>query len=157
MADRNLKLNQAAANRQMACGIYARTALADPVAIVRQVRSCADRVVELGGEVEAVYADNGSPGTMIGPELRRLLDDARAGRLDCVVIEDLDRVARSVSVSYLLQELNAMGVDVQALKEERAAPSVLPFERARAPMTARARMQTRRSGSRSPLDKRRRR
>ena len=55
-----------------------------------------------GLEVEETYADNGISGTVYvheRPEGRRLLEDAKAGKFDTVLVYKLDRLGRSLLVT----------------------------------------------------------
>ena len=46
--------------------------------------------------VYSLYCDNGRTGTNFDrPEFERLMDDVRAGKVDCIVVKDLSRLGRN--------------------------------------------------------------
>ena len=67
--------------------------------VLRQEQDCRELADREGWSVVEVYRDNDVSAyakKVVRPEWRRLLDDLRAGRLDGLVVYDLDRVARRV-------------------------------------------------------------
>ncbi len=66
------------------------------------------------------YADEGISGSQDSrPELDRLMADARAGRLDLVVVWKFDRFARSTRhLLTALEEFRLLGVDFVSLREQ---------------------------------------
>lgn len=54
-----------------------------------------------------IYIDNGWTGTnFTRPEFQRLLEDAKAGRINCIVVKDLSRFGRNyLETGYYLQKL----------------------------------------------------
>jgi DNA invertase Pin-like site-specific DNA recombinase len=96
------------------CAIYARTAQENMAEIDRQVEACFLRAAALGAEVQFLFIDNGVSGMVIGEGLEHLLETARVGGFDYVVVADHDRLARSFSVkSFVLAELSTAGVEVE--------------------------------------------
>lgn len=61
-----------------------------------------------------VYADEGISGTKIDrPEFNRMLDDARAGKIDLIITKSISRFARNTeTVLKTIRELTSLGVDV---------------------------------------------
>jgi site-specific DNA recombinase len=94
--------------------VYARSAADDVngTACQDQVRRALELIEHPAHTV--VYADAGTSGLDANrPALRRLLDDARRGILRRVVVCDLVRLARSVTLlETITGELRAAGVDV---------------------------------------------
>jgi DNA invertase Pin-like site-specific DNA recombinase len=75
-----------------------------------------------GWEHVASYSDGGRHG---GPELRRLLDDAAAGRFDLVVVHDLEELAGNWrSRRAVVARLGRAGVRVHTLHTARRAALV---------------------------------
>ncbi len=67
-----------------------------------------------------LYVDGGYSGSSVGrPALQRMIADARAGKLSCVVVYKLDRLSRSQKDTLWLIEdvLNPAGVDFVSLNE----------------------------------------
>src|SRR5262245_21528211 len=53
-----------------------------------------------------VYSDGGySGGSLERPELKRLLNDVRAGKIDCIACYKLDRLSRSIRDFFRLMEI----------------------------------------------------
>jgi DNA invertase Pin-like site-specific DNA recombinase len=91
--------------------------------IDRQVEACFSRANALGAEVQYVFIDNGFSGTQIGGGLQHLLDTARLGGFDYVVVADHDRFARSLSAKlFILAELSTAGVEVEMACEPFPPP-----------------------------------
>lgn len=61
-----------------------------------------------------VYADEGISGTKLDrPEFNRMLDDARAGKIDLIITKSISRFARNTeTVLKTIRELTSLGVDV---------------------------------------------
>ena len=77
--------------------IYARysTDLQRAASIEDQVRACRARVEQGGWQLLEVYADHAVSGaSSLRPGYQRLLEDARAGRVDVVMAEALNRLSR---------------------------------------------------------------
>lgn len=58
-------------------------------------------------ELKDIYIDNGYSGTNFErPEFTRLMDDARSGRIDCIVVKDLSRLGRNfLETGYYIETL----------------------------------------------------
>ncbi|MDD3186170.1 MAG: recombinase family protein [Anaerostipes sp.] len=58
-------------------------------------------------ELTDVYADNGFSGTnFVRPEFGRLMDDARTGKIQCIVVKDLSRFGRDfLETGYYIETL----------------------------------------------------
>lgn len=68
----------------------------------------------------AVYEDEGFSGKNLDrPQLRRMLQDMRADRPDCLVCYRLDRISRSVGdFAALIEQLNRWGVSFICIREK---------------------------------------
>ncbi len=102
--------------------IYARYSshLQEMTSIAGQLRLCRERVGRLCGVIVNEYFDPESTGTTIQdrPGLQQLRDDVRAGRLDNVCVEALDRLARNqADMAYLYSELGFHGVGIHTLED----------------------------------------
>ncbi len=102
--------------------IYARYSshLQEMTSIAGQLRLCRERVGRLCGVIVNEYFDPESTGTTIHgrPGLQQLRDDVRAGRLDNVCVEALDRLARNqADMAYLYSELGFHGVGIHTLED----------------------------------------
>ena len=95
--------------RSLRAAIYARhsTDKQNPASSADQIALCQALVQRIGGEVVATYADPELSGYRRDrPELMRLLADVRAGRIDIVVCEGVDRIARDgEDISWLGKKL----------------------------------------------------
>jgi site-specific DNA recombinase len=84
---------------------------------------------ELGFEAVEVYADDGISGTIPlheRPEGRRLLEDARLGKFDTVLVYRLDRLARTqLAILDAADRLERVGVSLRSATEhyETATPA----------------------------------
>lgn len=82
----------------MRAAIYARysTDLQDGRSIDDQVALCRDHAAREGLTVTAIYHDRAkTSASMFGRDgLARMMEDARAGRFDCILVESLDRLSR---------------------------------------------------------------
>jgi putative DNA-invertase from lambdoid prophage Rac len=95
----------------MRVAIYARVSTTDQDCEMqlRELRQlCAARAWAVAGE----YVDTGWSGAKASrPELDRLMADARARRVDCILVWKLDRWGRSlINVLESIQELRSLGV-----------------------------------------------
>lgn len=95
-------------------GVYARTATADPASAalsletkIASAQSWCAAHLDAGGSRLEIYSDQGHSGTACWqprdgarhrPELARLIDDLRAGRVEVVIVNSLDRVSRRLDV-----------------------------------------------------------
>ncbi len=72
----------------------------------------------LGGIDAGFYADDGYSGTTLDrPALKRLLTDARAGKINVVVCTFLERLGRGPESSVVEHQLKALGVRIVYIKE----------------------------------------
>ena len=67
-----------------------------------------------------IYSDNAISGTVVDrPEFRRMMDDARAGKIDRIITKSITRFARNTVVLLSsIRELKHLGVDVYFEKED---------------------------------------
>lgn len=121
MRKRAMKPEATAGGERPRCVIYVRTAVHDPAAARRQRDEAIAFLRMPGGETIAledpVYEDIGVSGNDLDrPGLARLLADAEAGRFEVVVVTDVARLARSMTlVGKLAQRLEACGVSVSVV------------------------------------------
>jgi len=90
--------------------IYARQSVSEPEGIERQLEACRQLAAARDYDVVATYEDNAVSGYKArgeGTGFARLLDDARAGRFDVLIVRKLDRLGRSLAS---LEALNAARV-----------------------------------------------
>jgi site-specific DNA recombinase len=101
--------------------IYARYSsdLQSNASIDDQVHNCTLRVESEGWTLAEIYSDHAASGaTMLRPGYQRLLMDARAGLLDIVVAEALDRLSRDQEdIAALYKQLTFAGVKLVTLAE----------------------------------------
>ncbi|MDW8069079.1 MAG: recombinase family protein [Anaerolineae bacterium] len=85
-----------------------------------QQTACERLAQERGWEVTARYTDPGaSARTADRPAFQQLLEDARSGRFDVIIVHKLDRFSRSVvDVLLTLQELEKLGVALVSATEQ---------------------------------------
>lgn len=92
--------------------------------IENQVALCRDYVARVYGEDAAgqllVYEDEGfSGGNTQRPALRRMMRDARAGRLRAIVVYRLDRISRNIGdFSRLIEELAGLHIEFVSIREQ---------------------------------------
>lgn len=108
----------------MRAALYTRVSTEDQarkgVSIDGQERLLRERAELEGWEVVEVYTDDGYSGTtMDRPALRRLVDDARAGRFDLVAAYHIDRISRRVQHAlHLIEDVFvANGISVVLLQQ----------------------------------------
>lgn len=84
-----------------------------------QAAACSKLVDFLGGKVQEIYLDPELSGySRARPGLQRLLDDVRAGQIDIVVAESLDRLARDAEdVSWIGKKLRFDRVELHTMSE----------------------------------------
>lgn len=96
--------------------IYARQSVekTDSISIETQIQTCIARLPR--GEAYEIYADRGWSGaTNRRPELERMMECIRAGRISCVAVYKLDRLGRSLrNFLELLDELRCRDVVLMA-------------------------------------------
>lgn len=102
--------------------IYARfsTELQNDRSIDDQVALCRDFAARQGFSVVAVHADRArSGGAIAGRDgLRDLMEQARAGAIDAVVVEALDRLSRDMEdLAGLHKRLSFLGIGIHAVHE----------------------------------------
>ena len=71
--------------------------------------------------IYAFYCDNGRTGTNFNrPEFERLMDDVRAGKVDCIVVKDLSRFGRNYQETgnYLERIFPLLGVRFIAVNDK---------------------------------------
>lgn len=91
--------------------IYARQSVSEPEGIKRQVAACRELAGLRDYDVVAEYIDDNVSGYKTRDETTsfgRMLDDARAGRFDVLIVRKLDRLGRSLSA---LEALTAARVN----------------------------------------------
>ena len=99
--------------------IYARTAADDQVGTNcdQQAKAVCRGAGLAEGEV-ALYADAACSGLNVSrPQLRRLIDDARHGLVNRVLVSDLSRLARDATLlTNILKELKEVGTVVETIE-----------------------------------------
>lgn len=67
-----------------------------------------------------IYEDEGfSGGTLDRPQFKRMMDDARQGKLSKIIVYRLDRISRNIGdFAGLIEELNRLDVDFISIKEQ---------------------------------------
>jgi DNA invertase Pin-like site-specific DNA recombinase len=103
---------------KVAVAIYARSATPSHNSISRQKTVCRKFAGSIGGKIVATYTDNGASGTTRRREsLDRMLNDARAGLFSAVIVESVERLARSPSCAInLLDEFASLKVNVRTVR-----------------------------------------
>src|SRR5579862_8530841 len=73
-------------------------------------------------KIHEIYADDGFSGTIPvekRPGARRLLEDARRGKFDQILVFKLDRIGRDTSlILAIVNELRDRGIRVRSMTEE---------------------------------------
>lgn len=93
--------------------VYARSAIADAASIERQRRNRAEFMRRRSVRLQKASADDGSSGLRVGAALRALIEDARAGRVQNVVVEEPERLSRSIGLfATIVGDLCGAGVKV---------------------------------------------
>ncbi len=99
--------------------IYIRTALTGSTALDVQLQVCRDHLLPRGLAEAAVFADSGRAATAWA----RLMNEAKAGAFDAVVVASLDRVSRNPSEVFAIsEELRSLGVEIHAADAGTLAP-----------------------------------
>lgn len=105
----------------MRAAIYARYSSDNQTerSIEDQVRICRTRAEREGWEIVEIYTDYAISGaTSQRPRFQALLEDARAGRLDLVLAELLDRISRDQEhIAGFYKQLSFAGVRLVTLSE----------------------------------------
>lgn len=97
--------------KPLRAAIYARQSVSEPEGIKRQIEACAALAASRDYEVVATYEDDAVSGYKsrgVGTAFDRMLDDARAGRFDVLIVRKLDRLGRSLAA---LEALTAAKVN----------------------------------------------
>lgn len=108
----------------MRAAIYTRVSSAelqlDGFSLDAQRTACERLAQERGWKVVAVYTDPGvSARTTERPQFQRMMEDARAGRFDVIIVHKLDRFSRSVvDILLTLRELEGLGVTLVSATEQ---------------------------------------
>jgi site-specific DNA recombinase len=109
--------------------IYARfsTDMQRDASIEDQVDSCRDFVRQQGWHVTEIYSDEAVSGSsMFRPGIERLQRDVRAGKIDIVVSEGLDRLSRSLAdVSKFYDRMEHLGVEIWTITELKVDKMVI--------------------------------
>ncbi len=71
-------------------------------------------------EIETLYDDGGfTGGNMERPALKRLMDDIKAGKIDCVVVYKVDRLSRSLmDFSRIMETFDKTGVSFVSVTQQ---------------------------------------
>ena len=105
----------------MRAAIYARYSSENQreASIEDQVRLCKVRLIREGWSIAATYSDKAISGSQaMRPGYQKLLQDVRAGRVDVVVAEALDRVSRDQEhVAGFFKQLTFAGVKLITIAE----------------------------------------
>jgi Site-specific recombinases, DNA invertase Pin homologs len=98
--------------------IYARTAHHDS-STKEQIELCREYILEKGGEVVGIYDDPGtSAHQLLRDGLSLLLDDARKGKFDTLVLTSYDRLFRdSLKIEDFIDELEQLGISIITVKQ----------------------------------------
>lgn len=92
--------------------------------IGNQIELCKAYICTQYGETELqnimIYEDEGfSGGDLNRPDFRKMMEDAKKGRLKAIVVYRLDRISRNISdFSGLIEELSDLHVDFISIKEQ---------------------------------------
>lgn len=99
-------------------GIYARLSLdkyATGLAVERQIGECRDKATALGWPVVDTYVDNdvSASSTKRRPEYERLLADLENGRINAVVVYDIDRLTRRpMELEHFIDLTERLGISL---------------------------------------------
>ncbi|MDE6373061.1 MAG: recombinase family protein, partial [Clostridia bacterium] len=126
----------------MKCGVYMRLSRDDEksgesMSIENQRVILSKYVAEQGGAIIDEYVDDGWSGTNFDrPGVKRLLEDAQAGRIDTIVVKDLSRFGRNYIqvgqyVDYIFPAYGirfiALGDNVDTADRSSAAMDMMPI------------------------------
>ena len=105
----------------MRVSIYARYSsdLQSAASIEDQIRVCTERAVREKWQLAATYADRGMSGASnLRPGYQKILDDARKGEFDIVLVEALDRISRDQEhIASFFKLMSFAGVRIVTLAE----------------------------------------
>ena len=109
----------------------------ESLSIENQKRMLEKYAVENGFEVVAEYVDDGYSGTNFNrPDVRRLLEDAKTGRINVIIVKDLSRFGRNYIevgqyTDYIFPMYNirfiALGDNVDSANTESAGMDMMPI------------------------------
>ena len=108
-------------NKPVRAALYARVStVGQGQDVGLQLEELRQVATQRGWRIYGEYADEGISGSQNSrPELDRLMAEARAGRLDLVVVWKFDRFARSTRhLLTALEEFRLLGVDFVSLREQ---------------------------------------
>jgi DNA invertase Pin-like site-specific DNA recombinase len=120
-------ITKAAERRQLATtaksAVYARSAVNDEASIQRQVGICGFACGP-ASEPAAVYVDDGWSGMdMARPGLQALMEDARHQSFDHLVVEEPERLSRSIRHTLqIIESLVDRGVATYCVEQGRLVP-----------------------------------
>ena len=94
---------------------------ADVSSLEAQEKACSEFAQEMGfTELEFVYRERGSGSGPDRPEFARLMQAARDGQMECVVVYDLSSLSRDPSeVIKVLRELDRLGVGFRIVEPDQ--------------------------------------
>jgi DNA invertase Pin-like site-specific DNA recombinase len=99
---------------------YRRSAVKNDESMQEQKYKFIDYIFDNNIKEYEFYTDNGFSGTSLDrPDLKRLIADIKAGRIDSVVITDMNRLSRKIAVYPELNKLlenNVKLVNLQKLQ-----------------------------------------
>ena len=107
-------MRRAAIYSRYSTDLQSESSIADQEAVAR------DYAMREGLDVVATYSDAAlSGGSMFGRDgLQDLLLDARAGRFDVIVVEELDRLSRDMEdLAGIHKRMNHLGIEIRAIHE----------------------------------------
>lgn len=108
--------------------VYARSATFNPASIARQIERSTEYARALGATLVAEYVDNGVAGTTNKrPALARLIRDGKQGRFGDLIVEDLERISRTLSGRFgVIDALERQGISIHSLEHSLACPTQRP-------------------------------
>ncbi len=87
-----------------------------------QLRAIREDVARRGGQLVAIYTDEGRSGRRLAgrPEFSRMMEDAAEGHFDCLIVHKLDRFARNLKDAINQIDLleGSYGVQVRSVQED---------------------------------------
>ena len=88
--------------------------------IENQIQLCMDYSKSIGIKEFLVYEDEGfSGGNIDRPQFKKMMQDAKDKKFDCLVCYRLDRISRNVSdFSTLIEKLNKLEISFISIKEQ---------------------------------------
>ena len=88
--------------------------------IENQIQLCMDYAKSIGIKEFLIYEDEGfSGGNIDRPQFKKMMQDAKDKKFDCLVCYRLDRISRNVSdFSTLIEKLNKLEISFISIKEQ---------------------------------------